>query len=73
MLELLSLGQTVKKWTSDVPFSNFLKVQQHPEGSYITSRDFFSMKDDAEAGRAGKPGLVITYKTLSVVFTKYRR
>lgn len=71
MLELLPLGQKVKKWTSDVTSSNLLQVKKQLEGSYI--RDFFSMKDNAEAGRVEKPGFVITYKTLRVVFIKNQR
>lgn len=73
MLELLPLGQKVKKWTSDVTSSNLLQVKQQLEGSSIRSWDFFSMKDNAESGRAEKPGFVITYKTLRVVFIKNRR
>ena len=58
--EFLPLGQNVKKGSSEVTFSDPLKVERHLEGYHMHNRDFFSMKDNAETGIVEKPGLVIS-------------
>ena len=54
MMEFLLLGQN-GKWTSEVTSSNLLKAKQPLGSSYIIGWGFFSIKDNAEAGRVEKP------------------